>query len=60
MDGGGRGWTKTRLDEEASGRIWWLGVGEIDAITAVSSVVFPGSNKTGRRLTVSRKVYSTA
>ena len=34
-DGGGRCWTRTRLDDEASGRVWWLGVGEMDAITAV-------------------------
>ena len=32
---GGRGWTRTRLDEAASGRVWWLCVGKIDAITAV-------------------------
>ena len=35
LDSGGRGWTRTRLDGDASGRVWWICVGEIDAITAV-------------------------
>ena len=38
MVGSGRGWTRTRLDEDASGRVWWLCVGEIDAITAVGEI----------------------
>ena len=40
MDSGGRGFTRTRLDKEVSGRVWWLGVGEIDAITAVCIVPY--------------------